>query len=152
MIVCFVLYFCLCVDYWYLVCLLVSYFIVVRFWDNFRFGVGEKGIFILYEVVDYYVSYELDKLGLLKVVFLILNYMIRLVCGKEVFLFDVLGDVIDLENVDDVERVLVLVFIMFCNCGRGILIFLDKVLLENIVKVKLSFCLFNYVIIVLEEI
>lgn len=152
MTACLALYSRLCVDHRYPVCLPASYLTVVRLWDNFRPGAGEKGTFTLYEAVDHHASHESDKPGLLKAVFSILNYMTRLACGKEAPLFDVLGHAIDSENAEDAERALVLVLTMLCNCGRGISIFLDKVLLENIVKVKPSPRLPNHVTIALEEI
>ena len=152
MTACLALYSRLCVDHRYPVCLPASYLTVVRLWDNFRPGAGEKGIFTLYQAVDHQTSLESDKPGLLKAVYSILNYMTRLTCGKEAPLFDVLGDAIDSENAGEAERALVLVLTMLCNCGRGISIFLDNVLLENIVKVKPSPRLPKRVNIALEEI
>jgi len=152
MTACLALYSRLCVDHRYPVCLPASYLTVVRLWDNFRPGAGEKGIFTLYEAVDHQASHESDKLGLLKAVYSILNYMTRLTCGKEAPLFDVLGDAIDSEDTGEAERALVLVLTMLCNCGRGISIFLDKVLLENILKIKASPRLPHRVSTALEEI
>ena len=152
MTACLALYSRLCVDHRYPVCLPASYLTVVRVWDSFRSGAGKKGIFTLYEAVDRHASYESDKPGLLKAVYSILNYMTRLTCGKEAPLFDVLGDAIDSEDTGEAERALVLVLTMLCNCGRGISIFLENVLLENIVKVKTSPHLPNHVNTALEEI
>jgi len=140
------------VDHQYLVCLPASYLTVVQLWDNFRPGAGEKGIFTLYEAVDHHARHEADKPGLLKAVYRILNYMTRLTCGKVAPLFDVLGDAINSENTGEAERALVLVLTMLCNCGRGISIFLDEVLLENILKVKTSTRLPHHVSTALEEI
>ena len=152
MTACLALYSRLCVEHQYPVCLPASYLTVVRLWDTFRPGTGEKGTFTLYEAVDHHASHESDKLGLLKAISSILNYMTRLTCGKEAPLFDVLGDAIDSEDTGEAERALVLVLSMLCNCGKGISIFLDKVLLENIIKVKASLRLPNHVNTALEEI
>lgn len=78
-------------------------------------------------------------------------------CGEVVFLFDVLGDVFNLEGIlvycilGEVERILVLFLIMFCNCGKGILIFLDEVMLRKILKINFNFCLVSCINSVLEE-
>ena len=152
MTACLALYSRLCVQHRYPVCLPASYLTVVRFWDTFRPGAGEKGIFTMYEAVDHQANLEPDTPGLLKAVYSILNYMTRLTCGKEAPLFDVLGDAIDSEDIGEAERALVLVLTMFCNCGKGISIFLDKVLLENIIQIKASPRLPNHVNTALKEI
>lgn len=132
---CLALYARLCTEHRHPICLPASYLTMVRFWDAFRPGV-ENGTMTLYQAVDHNASHEPDKLGLLKAVYSVLNYMTRLTCGKEAPLFDVLGDAISSEDIEEAERALVLVITMLSNCGRGISIFLDKVLLESIFKAK----------------
>ena len=128
---CLALYTRLCTDHRYPICLPASYLTMVRFWDAFRPGV-ENGTMTLYQAVDHNASHEPDNL--LKAVYSILNYMTRLTCGKEAPLFDVLGDAISSQDTEEAERALVLVLTMLCNCGKGISIFLDEVLIENIFK------------------
>lgn len=132
---CLALYTRLCTEHRYPICLPASYLVMVRFWDSFRPGV-ENGTMTLYQAVDRNASHDPDKLSLLKAVSSVLNYMTRLTCGKEAPLFDVLGDAISSEDTEEAERALVLVLTMLCNCGKGISIFLDKVVLESIFKVK----------------
>ncbi len=148
---CLALYTRLCTEHRYPICLPASYLTVVRFWDSFRPGV-ENATMTLYQAVDHNASHEPDKLGLLKAVYSILNYMTRLTCGKEAPLFDVLGDAISSEDTEEAERALVLVLTMLCNCGKGISIFLDKVVLESIFKVNPNPQLPTRIVAVLEKI
>ena len=154
---CLALYTRLCTDTRYPICLPASYLTMVRFWDNMRPGV-ENGTMTLFQAVDHNASHEPDKLRLLKAIYSVLNYMTRLTCGKEAPLFDVLGDALNSEDTSkycasgEAERTLVLVLTMLCNCGKGISIVLDKVLLKNIWKIKTDTLLPSRINEVLEEI
>ena len=148
---CLALYARLSTEHRHPICLPASYLTMVRFWNAFR-PVVENGTMTLYQAVDHNASHEPDKLGLLKAVYSVLNYMTRLTCGKEAPLFDVLGDAISSEDTEEAERALVLVLTMLCNCGKGISIFLDKVLLESIFKAKPNTRLPIRISTVLEEI
>ncbi|KAJ7371764.1 TPR and ankyrin repeat-containing protein 1 [Desmophyllum pertusum] len=148
---CLALYTRLCADHRYPICLPASYLTIVRFWDTFRPGV-EDGTMTMYQAIDHHARHERDKVSLLKDLDSVLSHMTRLTCGKEALLFDVLGDAIDSEDTGEAERALVLVLTMLCNCGKGISIFLDEVILENIFKVKPNPSLPIRIIKVLEEI
>ena len=139
MIACLALYTRLCLEHRYPICLPESYLTTVRFWDNFRPGV-DKGTFTLYQAVEYNASQETSKLRLFKAVCSILNYMVRLTCGEVASSFDVVGDALALNNtsLEEAERSLVLFLTMLCNCGKGISMSVEGVLITKMLKLSLN--------------
>ena len=116
------------------VCLPESYLTMVQFWDRFRPGVDTKHSSTMFEAVDSNVKNEGDKERLFKSISSILKYLIELTCGEVSSSFDVIGDALSLNNskIVEADRAFVLFLTMLCNCGKGIPISSEKVLLKKL--------------------
>ncbi|PFX33387.1 TPR and ankyrin repeat-containing protein 1 [Stylophora pistillata] len=123
------------------VCLPAGYLTMVRFWDNCRPG-ADKGTLTLYQAVENSYAQEADKIKLSKAVRSLLDYMVTLTCGQVAHSFDVLGDALDSGESSsycdsgEAERTLVLFLTMMCNCGKGISIHLEELMLKKILRIK----------------
>ena len=139
MTACLSLYTRLCSKQKYPICLPGSYLTMVRFWDNFRPGV-DRGSFTMYQAVEHKASQERDKRKLTTAVCSLLNYMLKLVCGEVASSFDVLGDALASESTsaEEAERTLILSLTMLCNCGKGIALTSEKILLRKIFTLKVN--------------
>ncbi|XP_068717953.1 TPR and ankyrin repeat-containing protein 1-like [Montipora capricornis] len=133
MTACLALYARLCLEHRYPVCLPRSYLTMVKFWDSFIPGV-DKGTLTLYQAVDENARQEPNKERLKYAIISILNYLVKLTCGEVHSSFDVIGDALSLNNstVEEAERTLVLFLTMLCNCGKGIPISVEEVLLRKL--------------------
>ena len=62
-----------------------------------------------------------------------MKYLIDLTCGEVSSAFDVIGDALSLNNskIEEADRAFVLFLTMLCNCGKGIPISSEKVLLKK---------------------
>ena len=154
---CLALYSRLSTENRYPVCLPASYLTMVRFWDNCRPG-ADKGTFTLYQAVEESYAQEANKIKLFKVVRSLLDYMVMLTCGEVAYSFDVLGDALDSEespsycDSGEAERSLVLFLTMMCNCGKGISIHLEEVMLRKILRIKSNHRLTSCINSVLDKI
>lgn len=154
---CLALYSRLPTDNRYPVCLPASYLTMVKFWDNFR-PEADKGSFTLYQAVENSFAQEANKKKLFEAVRSLLDYMVKLTCGKVAYSFDVLGDALDSEqspsycDSGEAERSLVLFLTMMCNCGNGISTYLEEFMVRKILRIKSNHRLTSRINSVLDKI
>lgn len=154
---CLALYSRLSTENRYPVCLPASYLTSVRFWDNCRPG-ADKGTFTLYQAVENSFAQEANKIKLFEAVRSLLDYMVKLTCGKVAYSFDVLGDALDSEespsycDSGEAERSLVLFLTMMCNCGKGISTYLEEFMVRKILRIKSNHRLTSRINSVLDKI
>ena len=117
------------------VCLPQSYLTMVQFWDSFRPDIDTTHSFTMFEAVDFNVrNAEGNKERLFHAISSILKYLVELTCGEVSSSFDVIGDALSLNNskVEEADRAFILFLTMLCNCGKGIPISSEKVLLKKL--------------------
>ena len=145
---CLAVYTCLCTEYRFPICLPGSYLTMVRLWDSFIPN-AEKRTFTLYEAVENNVRQDRNIPRLLNAIRSLLNYIVKLTCGKLASLFDVLGDALSSDETPtystsgESERTLVFFLTMLCNCGKGISNDMESVMLRKILHITPNPCLPN---------
>ncbi|XP_015771515.1 PREDICTED: TPR and ankyrin repeat-containing protein 1-like [Acropora digitifera] len=122
------------------VCLPESYLTMVKFWDTFRPVIDTRCSFTMFEAVDFNVRNEGNKDRLFRAISSILIYLVELTCGEVSSSFDVIGDAISLKSttIEEAERTFVFFLTMLCNCGFGIPISSEKVLLKKLLALHPS--------------
>ena len=122
------------------VCLPESYLTMVKFWDTFRPVIDTRCSFTLFEAVDFNVRNEGNKEKLFRNISSILKYLVELTCGEVSSSFDVIGDAVSLKSttIEEAERTFVFFLTMLCNCGVGIPISSEKVLLTKLLTLHPS--------------
>ena len=122
------------------VCLPESYLTMVQFWDSFRPGIDTKHSLTMFEAVDFKVRNEGNKERLFHAISSILKHLVELTCGEVSSSFDVIGDALSLNNskIEEADRTFVFFLTMLCNCGNGIPISSEKVLLNKLLTLHPS--------------
>ena len=122
------------------VCLPESYLTMVKFWDSFRPGIDTRRSCTMFEAVDFNVRNEGNKERLFQAVSSILKNLVELTCGEVSSSFDVIGDALTLNSskIEEADRTFVFFLTMLCNCGNGIPISSEKVLLKKLLTLHPS--------------
>ena len=122
------------------VCLPESYLTMVQFWDSFRPGIDTRRSCTMFEAVDFNVRNEENKERLFHAISSILKYFVELTCGEVSSSFDVIGDALSLNNskIEEADRTFVFFLTLLCNCGNGIPISSEKILLKKLLTLHPS--------------
>ena len=117
-----------------------SYLTMIKFWDSFRPVMDTRCSFTMFEAVDFNVRNEGNKERLFLAISSILKNLVELTCGEVSSSLDVIGDAVSLKSatIEEAERTFVFFLTMLCNCGDGIPISSEKVLLKKLLTLHPS--------------